>query len=497
MQTNNLTIIKFNLKELKTIDFKIFENSHIVPLVCYEKLLTHFVFFPDDNNSIFITKYLKVCSLIVENQEGSIYSIDLQRIDHNYKKIINILDNAIGRHPYISPTHSNNQSKSKPFDYYFTANNLEWCLISIDYNNEGEIKTINNTLPINHPAHAQVNTILNVKLDLSNTIIDEYNNIFNSTYDWNDVKKEDITKFTSRIQRALSFQFNNKRFIKKGNDNEQGRVFSSLTSNLTKIARKHLYIDFKPFYEIDIANCQPLLMAVFLSSKGYIIDNNYITDVMDGIVYDRIVNYAITNNLQTQNCFQNGKTVNLKLTYRPDVKVLSYANIFFKTKTKEESTVSNIFSILYPLTYSALIDYTTKTTDSTALLLQATESEIIMNVSKTIDCEYFTVHDAIYITDYESIESLKKEIIKTVNEYSNGLINQVTFGKIEEKKPQLTIKHNFLKNQACVPIGAKKHKDSKKDEIVNYYRFVGNKKEVVARFNITPQYLNRIIKEVA
>lgn len=495
MQTNNLTIVKFNLRDLNGLNFNIFEDSYIIPLVCYEKLVTFLTFCPEKNNTLFITKYLKVCSLIVENQENVIPRIEFFKIDKNYKQFFEILDNAIGRHPYVSPTKSQNQGKNKPFDYYFTSNNLKWCLISLSENKGQKEKTVKNTLPIGHPAHSQVYTLLNVKLDLSNTIIDEYNNIFSEDYDWNNLKKEDIAKLTSRIQRALSFQFG-ERFIKKGNEDEQGRIFSSLTS-LTKIARKHLYIDYKPFYEVDIANCQPLLMSVLLTNKGYTIDSNYISDVMGGVVYDRIVEYAKVNNLDSQNCFQNGKTGKLKLTYRPDVKVLSYANIFFKSNLKEKSTISNIFSIIYPLTYNALVDYTSKTTDSTAKLMQATESDIIMNVIKSIGCEFFTVHDAIYITDYQLIEEIKEQITNAVKGYSNGLITSVTFGEIEDEKPMLTIKHNFLHNQACISIGTKKHKDSKKDEIIEYYQKIGDKKEVVNKFNITPQYLNKLIKKVA
>ena len=87
--------------------------------------------------------------------------------------------------------------------------------------------------------------------------------------------KEGLTKNQLRTRLSSLFALNGDRYIKKGN--RVDRVYHSF-SNLSKVSRKHLHNDAKIFNDVDIKNCQPLLLCYLIKQKGLQLDDNYLCD---------------------------------------------------------------------------------------------------------------------------------------------------------------------------------------------------------------------------
>ena len=184
-------------------------------------------------------------------------------------------------------------------------------------------------------------------------------------------------KLRIRLSRLLAL--NNDRYIKQGG--KVDRVYHSF-STLSKISRKHLQIGNKVFHDIDIKNCQPLLLCYLLRKLNMGVDCNYIHDCETGNVYERFITMERD---------------------RDNVKVELYSAIYFDFKAKK--AIANEFEILYPLTYQSLqiLDGDPVTLASK---LQNIEASIFNGLKPKKSKFYFTLFDAIYFTDSADIQNL-------------------------------------------------------------------------------------------
>ena len=182
-----------------------------------------------------------------------------------------------------------------------------------------------------------------------------------------------------RIRLCRLFALSNDRYMKQGD--KVDRVYHSF-SNLSKISRKHLHIDNKGFHDIDIKNCQPLLLCFLLRQLNMSVDDNYIRDCENGNVYERFI--TIERN-------------------RDNVKTELYSAIYFDFKAKEP--IANEFKTIYPATYQSLqiLDSDPVTLASK---LQNIEASIFNELKPNKSKYYFTLFDAIYFSDSDDIQDL-------------------------------------------------------------------------------------------
>jgi hypothetical protein len=200
-----------------------------------------------------------------------------------------------------------------------------------------------------------------------------------------------ITSLRNRISRILYTK--RKRFIKKGQ--KVDRIYHSFT-NLSRVARKHFNI---PMYDLDIVNCQPLLLVALLKQNGFRSDSSYQVDCEAGCFYERFLDINKTEDITTEDL-------------RVETKKGLYKNIFFGFNTN--SRYNKRFKDLYPQTWNSL-ELISKNCESLASQLQNLESGLFNNLIPKKSKYYFTLFDAIYfdnILDRYELENNIKEYFK-------------------------------------------------------------------------------------
>lgn len=213
---------------------------------------------------------------------------------------------------------------------------------------------------------------------------------------------KDINSYKKRINKLFNF-LSSDRYIKKGNN--VNRIYHSV-SNISAISRKFLNIEFN---NIDIMNCQPMLLLYFLKQKGLQVDDNYYTDCVDGIFYERFLD-------QTFMIYDDDKKISYKkyfgLKDRKEIKVELYRSIYFKFNKKTE--INKKFKELYPITWES---YNTFLNDnegiSSAKILQDLEAELILPITPPKSSNWFNLHDAIYFNNIEDLPYLMNELKNT------------------------------------------------------------------------------------
>lgn len=276
---------------------------------------------------------------------------------------------------------------------------------------------------------------LETKNKVDESLLNEYSRdaLYNSEIYFNEAFLSEINKKTgkpliSRLNSLLRFALKN-HFYAKGKT--VNRVYNSF-SLLSKISREWVHYNNKPFLEIDISNCQPLLLASVLLNSNYDIDQQYIDAVCNGTFYDSLtqqegeISYydEFSNNKPKKKSF---KTLKLSKTEgNKDMKILCYKFIFF-CKKLQKNEFSKIFKSIYPKTYDALKDFTSTSENKLAHTLQNLEAEILLTIIP--QCPYFTVHDSISILDYSYEPIIKEKILNKIKEFSNNKITNISFGK--------------------------------------------------------------------
>lgn len=218
-----------------------------------------------------------------------------------------------------------------------------------------------------------IDTIFNLDIPLDRVIEAEIEHYHNT-----DATLEILKK---RINNIL--QLKKKRYINKGNKVE--RVYHSI-SNLSKVARK--YLNYKGeqvrFHNIDIRNCQPLLLASVLKGAEYNVDNNYIESVESGNFYENF--FDITNDRET-------------------IKIELYKSVFFYWNEKND--FNKLFCEKFPITAQSIKQMNI---ESMAQTLQNEEANLFNNLIPKKSKLFFTLFDSIYFDNYEDMFDLTLEI---------------------------------------------------------------------------------------
>lgn len=198
----------------------------------------------------------------------------------------------------------------------------------------------------------------------------------------------------SRISRI--FYTIRKRFIKKGK--KVNRIYHSFT-NLSRVSRKYFNIN---MYDIDITNCQPLLLVALLEKLNMEYDISYKLDCESGCFYERFTDINKPENI-TELEWRNTYT-----------KTSLYKHIFFGF-SKNNGT-NRRFKELYPKTWNSLHSIS-EGSESLASQLQNLESDLFNNLKPKRSKYYFTLFDSIYYNDLLDRPQLEKTIKDYFKQY--------------------------------------------------------------------------------
>jgi hypothetical protein len=162
---------------------------------------------------------------------------------------------------------------------------------------------------------------------------------------------------------------------------DEGRFYNS-TTNLSYTAIPHITLKRRKVKEIDVVNCQPLLLCGLIKNKIYK------KDVEDGIFYEKMAN-------------ELGKT-------RNEFKILSYKYIFFSNKELKSGAIYDALNKLYPNFIKELNELRKEISISREL--QKIESSIFVDKISNYDYKMILRHDAVFVyeEDYEIVKALVK-----------------------------------------------------------------------------------------
>lgn len=181
-----------------------------------------------------------------------------------------------------------------------------------------------------------------------------------------------------------------------------GRIFHSFSS-VSRVSRKHMHVEGNPYHSLDVTNCQPILLCALLRKNELSIDERYLSDCEEGILYERFI--GITGKFSVRS---NGHYVRKEMTLdRDNVKLQLYRSVYFSLD--EKNPVNIRFRELYPVTYESLSSLVGEGTS--AVLLQSMESSIFNPLRPKKSTHYFTLFDSIYFTEESDRETLTSDIL--------------------------------------------------------------------------------------
>lgn len=301
---------------------------------------------------------------------------------NKYKEYMNILSelDIITRVPYQDGTFyikGNLNCQYRIHNEYLTEEDLAIIVLEDDRSKDSFINEVESL------DKRYTDTIKKLNINIQSAIEAEIDNF----------KKNDlsISSLRNRISRILYTK--RKRFIKKGQ--KVDRIYHSFT-NLSKVSRKHFNI---PMYDLDIVNCQPLLLVALLNKNGFKYNKSYQLDCESGCFYERFLDINKTEDMTTE----DSRTITKKGLYK---------NIFFGFNTS--SKYNKRFRELYPETWNSL-EVISNNCESLASQLQNLESGLFNNLIPKKSKYYFTLFDAIYfdnILDRYELENNIKEYFK-------------------------------------------------------------------------------------
>lgn len=260
-------------------------------------------------------------------------------------------------------------------------------------------------------------TIKEIEVNYREAIISEFN--YN--------KQNNLTSNNLRLRLSRLLSLNGERYIRKGI--KVDRVYHSVT-NISRISRKHLTFKDQVFNDVDIKNCQPLLLCYLLKQKGLVMDEQYQFDCESANLYEQFMDNGIT---------------------RDEAKIETYKSIYFDFKPT--SRVAIKFKELYPLTYSSL-ELLSKEDIKLASRLQNIEASIFNTITPKKSKGYYTLFDSVYFTDINDCVQLMLDMKAKFNEY--GIKAMVTVnGETEFDVEELNL-HGTSRNgtEALNPLSA-------------------------------------------
>jgi hypothetical protein len=216
-----------------------------------------------------------------------------------------------------------------------------------------------------------IKTMEMLKIDIPSAIKGEFE-YFRITH-------QNLFRLKARISIVLRTERD--RFIRKGENVD--RIYHTF-SNVSRISRKYLNIEFN---NVDVKNCQPLLLVSYLKKNKMDLDQDYKQDCESSLFYDRFIG--------TQGLDKEAAKVRL------------YKVIFFGFNKR--SIFNKKFKKLYPKTWQSLLDLKTKKV-SLAAELQNLESSLFNFIIPPKSAHFFTLYDAIYFTNFDDIEHIIQKI---------------------------------------------------------------------------------------
>ena len=383
--TKNIEFDLFNSNFLTSEVIELLKSSSKIYLIP-QSLLQYLMLKVNNDKTLNTTKYWISCldlySSILQGFNGSKY---LQDINYDYSIVINEWRNnnilEVNRGQYDVKT-------GETFTYEFKDTN-SYCFISlIEDNNKAITKCIDVQLDSFYK-----DTLLNCEIDIEKAMYDEY------------VNKESISKFVKRV--SLIFNFLGRRYVKKGD--KVNRWYNSFSS-LTSISRKYIKLNGEYFYEMDLSNAQPSLLCKYLMDNYDNFDEKYIETTSNGKFYESIMVLANEMGIDGERTWDKdlGYLTFKRFSNRDDVKTLCYQNIFFAQNTKTK--VFELFTKLYPNTWRLLSYELNSGDEKLATILQNMEADIFLNIKP--ECNYFTVHDAIYIQDKSFSKYIQDKVVE-------------------------------------------------------------------------------------
>lgn len=383
--TKNIEFDLFNSNFLTSEVIELLKSSSKIYLIP-QSLLEYLQIKVSNDRTLNTTKYWISCldlySSILQGFNGSKY---LKEIDYEYNIIINEWRNS---HILEYKRGQYDVKNGETFTYEFKDTNYYSFVSLIEDNNKGITKCIDVKLDSFYK-----NTLLNCEIDIEKAMYDEY------------INKESVSKFVKRVH--LIFNFLGTRYIKKGD--KVNRWYNSFCS-LTSISRKYVKLDGKYFYEMDLSNAQPSLLCKYLMDSYDNFDEKYIQTTSNGKFYESIMELAKEMGVDGEKTWDKDLKCRTfkRFSNRNDVKVLCYQNIFFAQNL--ETKVFQLFNKLYPNTWRLLSLELNSGDDKLATILQNMEADIFLNIKP--ECNYFTVHDAIYIQDKSFSKYIQDKVVQ-------------------------------------------------------------------------------------
>ena len=388
-----IEIIPFN-KDIFN-DFSIDENkltryTYISNLDLISKLLT--IELPIKNKRLALRSILDFLAYVdnkISELGTTVIPISSTTLSDNfsrnkYKKYIDILDklNIMTKVPYEDGTFYKPNSLYLQYRIHSEYLNKEDLAIVILEDDRSKESFTNEVFDLDK---RYTNTIKRLEINIPAAIDAEVKYFIQNNLS--------ISALKIRISRI--FYTKRKRFIKKGL--KVDRIYHSFT-NVSRVSRGHLNIFMN---DIDIVNCQPLLLVALLKRNGFKIDNSYQIDCESGSFYERFIDINKPKEISD-------------VEWRPRTKVSLYKNIFFGFN--KQSKHNKRFRDLYPTTWESL-NIISESCESLASQLQNLESELFNNLIPSKSKYYFTLFDAIYFSNILDRYELEKSIKEYFSKY--------------------------------------------------------------------------------
>lgn len=377
-------MIQVNIKNLSSLTNKSFKRDiQIIPTNIINQLNEMELPISNKEKAIKnISNFLSFLNSQYQKYNTTLLPIDVfifikffnNRLYKQYRDILQEL-NIISPVPYENGTfYSREEGLSMQYrihNSYLKADDFTLLFFKKGRNVKRDIKiecNVNNVM---------LNTILNTDLD--------YKKVFDEEIKYH--KENNTSNFSLYIRLSRALSIDNTRYIKQGS--KVDRIFHSF-SNLSKVTRKCFDTE---FFELDMVNAQPMLLAVKMRKEKIEIEEEYIKICEEGMFYELFENVLVN---------------------RDDIKTECYSSIFFDFK--ENRDVNKKFRELFPKIWNYL-KFIKNNKIKMASLLQNEEAEIFNNIKVRHSSKFFTLFDAVVFNNVKDEEYISKQILDYGKKY--------------------------------------------------------------------------------
>lgn len=410
-------------------------------------------FFMDSGfTCIQMNRWLEIIKLLIIYNETYIDSSLLKAVCNDYKKIIDKLIE-------LKVVYKESTKKQYGEVNYYTAPNIYTLHMKDPWYYEEF--TLNEYFSKEF-TDIQIDTLRNIQLDKLGCI-----NLVSEK------KKHLVLKFGIN-RRAMKGKIVNRKY--------------NFIISLPKVCRPYLSIDGKSFIETDIKNIQPMLLIILLINLNLPFDKQYHMNVVNSFFYESLYQKGQIKAWKTE----EKKRFTYDLMNRDHIKELSYKDIFFGFKKTKTNLFIDKFKEIYPITFSSMMKI-----DKLASKLQNLEAEITN--TDFLTAPHFTIHDALFATDYSVLNEWQDKVIERIMVLSNNflILNHNNFKKNRnEKKDNFVVESNKIielnfDKKIVLHKEHKTHKHSNETLVKQYIDNGLSKKEIIELLNISERTYNR------